>query len=399
MGKDQYIQLTDATMKGYGFDVLRSEVGFSLERLFQVAGSEDRVITITFTDGSESYRLYGEMITGILSYTERERNTLQKRLEEGLEELGNARVKELLDKVPKELKAKLEREGFYSGDVCYIDIGPVMTPQNTYASHENRVINRMELLIDSEPAIEEIRIWYGFLKRIMSYGYHLTPDERKQYIALLFLFDERSASEEDKKEALNEAGQLADEEISRYYLLFKSKVIELNKEERKVRLQLETRHLARRKAILDKELKKIGSSLKKLEVDNKTIYEHILSKALEFKDKRLAHAVVYPIYLDYDGFLHISLRHVKEWQFNDFFKDRTPFQLYETDVIPTLEKVINEFIDEYQETKFVDSRAKFAKYGKDAIYINGDYYMIHVGENGNVENFCKIHDKNMRDPA
>ena len=123
------------------------------------------------------------------------------------------------------------------------------------------------------------------------------------------------------------------------------------------------------------------------------LFEQIVKKALEFKEVRLNSFGHYPIYLTYESFIHMGLRHISEWRFNDFYNRKAVFQLNEKDIIPTLRRVIDEINEEYQGIKAERPDYLFRRFGKNSIYLNGDYYMIHIASDGSVENFAKTIDK------
>ena len=49
--------------------------------------------------------------------------------------------------------------------------------------------------------------------------------------------------------------------------------------------------------------------------------------------------------------------------------------------------------DDYQAKKEVRPDYLYRKYGRDCIYLYGDYYMIHIAADGRIENFSKVVDK------
>lgn len=74
-------QLNTQLVESIGMELNHKEDGFSLERLYQIAGKEDRVITVCFRKDTPSEQLWGDSITHCLLYTERERLQLQDKLD------------------------------------------------------------------------------------------------------------------------------------------------------------------------------------------------------------------------------------------------------------------------------------------------------------------------------
>lgn len=110
---------------------------------------------------------------------------------------------------------------------------------------------------------------------------------------------------------------------------------------------------------------------------------------MRFSETRLSVVGKHPIFLDYEGFIHIGLRNIAEWQFCDYYAERDKFQLNESDVIPTLQRIVDDINEDYQSIKEQRPNYIYRKFGKNSLYLNGDYYMIHIGANGRIENFSK----------
>ena len=113
MGIDELRQLkNDSFAQRMGMDIERSKNGFSLERLYQLAGKEDRVITVSFRPDSPSAQIWGADITCCLKYSERDRIHLEANIEHRDKHFGMARAHYLVCEWPEELIDKMEEEGF-----------------------------------------------------------------------------------------------------------------------------------------------------------------------------------------------------------------------------------------------------------------------------------------------
>jgi hypothetical protein len=220
----------------------------------------------------------------------------------------------------------------------------------------------------------------------------LTPAENNDFIALRLLFGIPLAAEEEGF-VFDENHCIYNNDVARQFLFYKSRLSPLSREKQSQQLRLEKERLLKRLVILDNQLKNMGTNLEKLKKDKNDIYSHILLNMSMFKEVRLNSTGKYPVFLDYEGYIHIGLRHITEWQFCDFFAERAMFQLKEDDVIPMLKRVVDAINEDYQDKKEQRPDFLYRKFGKNSLYLNGDYYMIHIGKSGRIENFSKSVDK------
>lgn len=286
----------------------------------------------------------------------------------------------------------MKEEGFDSQDVVEVLVAPLLQDDNVYNGEKLRKLNQIKIPIDPEPPLDKLKFELMALCKFMEHGMLLSPSERVDYLALKLVFGAK-LEEKERENVFDKEGKIHNNDVSRRYLYYKSRIGELSEEKKQQQAQLEFMKIVERLAFLDEKLKEMGTSLEKLKVKNSAIYESIVLKALCFNEIRLNPTGHYPIYLTYEGYIHIGLRHIKEWQFDDYYKDRDKFQLNEEDVIPTLRHIIEEINDDYQSIKTERPDFQYRKFGKNSHYFNGDYYMFHIVADGRVENFCKTVDK------
>ena len=371
-----------------GMDIERSKNGFSLERLYQLAGKEDRVITVSFRPDSPSAQIWGADITCCLKYSERDRIHLEANIEHRDNHFGMARAHYLLCEWPEELIDKLEEEGFDSMDVVEVQVGPLLNPENVYTGANLRRLNTIDITLEPDTPLNELIFDLWVLNHFRNDGMILTPAENNDFIALRLLFGIPLTEEEDAF-VFDENHCIHNNDVARQLLFYKSRLSPLSREKQSQQLRLEKERLLKRMALLDNQLKRMGTNLEKLKKDRNDIYSHILLNIYMFKEVRLNAIGKHPVFLDYEGYIHIGLRHIKEWKFNDYYAERTMFQLKEEDVIPMLKLVVNAINADYQDKKEQRPDFLYRKFGKNSLYLNGDYYMIHIGKSGRIENFSK----------
>ena len=389
--KELQRQLDKQLAKSIGMELNHSDEGFSLERLYQIAGKDDRVITISFRKNSPSKQFWGDFVTCCLVYTERERLQLQAKLDKGENNYGKARARYLLFELSKELVDKLEKEGFDSQDVEEVLVAPNLNPENIYKGEQLRKLNTIDIQLDSEPPLDELKFILGALNHFRNEGMIFTPAEYDDYTALRLVLGV-PLLEDEKPNVFDADGRIHNNNVARLYLLYKGRLGTLSEEKQKQQIQLEVERLLERMKFLDERLKEMGYSLERLKDCNESIYSHIMFKIERFNEVRLNAIGKFPIYLDFDGYIHLGLRHIAEWQFCDYYAERDKFQLKEVDVVRTLKIIVNNVNDDYQAIKESRPDFQYRKFGKNSLYLNGDYYMIHIGENGRIENFSKTVD-------
>mgnify|MGYP007101842679 FL=1 len=386
-------QMNEQLAKSIGMELNHSDEGFSLERLYQIAGKEDRVITVSFRRNSPSELVWGDSVTCCLVYTERERLQLQEKIDKGENNYGKARARYLLFDLSREKVELLEKDGFDSRDAEEVLIAPNLSPENVYKGEQLRKLNSIEIPLEPEPPLEEMKFAFGVLNHFRNDGMIFTPAEKDDYTALRLILG-IPLLEEEKANVFDSEDRIHNNKVSRLYLLYRSRLGTLSEEKQMQQVQLEMERLSERMSLLDKLLKEMGYSLEKLKTSNEVVYKHLMLMLSRFNEVRLNAIGKYPIYLDFEGYVHIGLRHISEWQFCDYYAERDKFQLKEEDVIKTLKRIVESINDDYQTIKEVRPDFQYRKFGKNSLYLNGDYYMIHIGETGRIENFSKSVDKN-----
>ena len=141
--------------------------------------------------------------------------------------------------------------------------------------------------------------------------------------------------------------------------------------------------------ILNNHLQDLGSSINKLKETNPEIESELEKLVRRFHQRRFNSSGRFPLYLDLNGFLHIYLRHVKELQFAKQFKNKDKFQLRLEDVESVMRCVLGEINNDYQLYKEKNPDKRYRKYGDESFYFLGDYYTIHVSEDGCIETFYR----------
>ena len=154
-------------------------------------------------------------------------------------------------------------------------------------------------------------------------------------------------------------------------------------------IQLSQNRIANRFELADKELQSMGLSFDKLAKIYPGKATLLFSKIVNFHERRYNVTGKHLLYLNFESFLHIYLRHVKELTIENQFSERSKFQLDEKDLEATMNIVLGALNDEYQAYKDEHPNNRFFRKGNMAYYYNGDYYDVDILPNGQIGSFYK----------
>ncbi len=366
---------------------------YSLEELYYQFGKYDKVIGITFTRDSESYKKFSGFVVGKLVYSASEREDLEMKfkLEQVPRTSGFQRFQENIHKVSEDKIADLEKTGFLCSDI--IEVLHFNVPsENQFTKRETRELPEpIKIKIDTSHTGEELAnmILY-FSNSLLESNYNLCPYEWDEYYcALWYKYSDSLPTETKTKLFLKEGTKDLKDEIKYQYLNIKFESDELTDEnEKNEYLELFNSRLKSKYEIIKHELKKASEKVKALPTKYPDEFKYIYSLSFFYKPERLTHSK-YPVYLDFERFIHIYLRHVAETQVGERFDKKTLFQ-YKLKDIERLIKFVLKQIDPEIQQHFNDSPGKdFHRNGSRSIYYNGDYYVVHIDKIGRLITFYK----------
>jgi len=98
------------------------------------------------------------------------------------------------------------------------------------------------------------------------------------------------------------------------------------------------------------------------------------------------------IYWDVDSYLHIVMRHVKDYQVGNF-KKKTPFSYKVGDLKTLIEKVIQRVEDEIRIHFSNNPDSEFSRHGNWAVEFNGDHYNLKIDTKGRLVQFHSVGDR------
>lgn len=369
-----------------GMKLYKSANGFTQEEIYAYAGAKDCVATLTLSQ--ESARVYGETLTVAFVYYQKERIALEKD-KTALNDKSNVKAKELLGELDSSLHAQLLKDGVPAKDIVEMIVGPETEDQNTYASSHLRKPKVLEIPIESKGNGDDILFMYGALCHFISDGIELTPEEHNEYLAYKIVLEPEELTEKEKAEIFDENGKIVNQEVAYFWLLWKNNAGNLTEKNKEDLMQLAKNRIEKRLGLADEELRNMGLSLEKLVKKYPEKAALLFSRIISFHEHRYNITGKHLLYLSFESFLHIYLRHVKELAVENQFGERSKFQLAEKDLKATMNIVLGALNDEYQVYKDEHPNNRFFRKGNMAYYYNGDYYDVDILPDGQIGSFYK----------
>ena len=383
----QHIDFLESQMaERCGMKLYKSADGFTQEEIYEYAGAKDCVATLTLNQ--ESAKLYGESLTVVFVYYQKERIALEKD-RTALNDISNVKAKELLGKLDGSLYDQLLKNGIPAKDIVEMLVGPDSEENNTYASPLLRKPKVLEIPIEGEDNGKDIYFMYGTLCHFIADGIGLTPEEHNEYLAYKIVLEHEKLTDKEREEIFDKNGAIVNQEVGYFWLLWKKKAGKLTEKNKTDLMHLSQNRIANRFGLADKELQNMGLSFEKLAKTYPEKAALLFSKIVNFHEYRYNVVGKHLLYISFESFLHIYLRHVKELTVENQFCERSKFQLAEKDLKATMDIVLGALNDEYQTYKDEHPNSRFFRKGNMAYYYYGDYYDVEILPDGQIGSFYK----------
>ena len=377
-----------AILSKLGLIRYKSEVGFTQEQIYIYGGRTDSVFNLVLRNGSESYNKFGEELTIKFYYSLKERQKLEKD-RTSLNLKPNIQAILLVPFDDEDLKIQLRNEGIMVKDIIEMTVSPSFSETNTFPSKEKRQLKILEIPFETEGAGKDIGWMYGFLKKLSMSNIALMPEDKAQYLAYKIILEPEELTENEKNEIFDKDGKICNNSVAYYWLLWRKAAGKINKEQiENLKRIVEIRFLERF-TLFDKCLNDLGSNISKFAKEYPNQMAFLYNKILIFRDKNFNFIGRQPLYMDFNSFLHIYFRHVRELNVFPQFADKDKFQLNEEDIMKVINHIMLELNKEYQHFKERMPDGRFCKYGEQALYFNGDYYNVYVNKDGSIDTFYK----------
>ena len=360
-------------------------MSYTLDVIYKLAGRGDKVAVLTFDPDSESFKIYGESLTVVFHYDQFEREKFEKRFQEKIDEgtLGSIKARYLGFELPKKKIESLKKDGINSKDI--LSIFQSWSHKNLYHKEDKRTIDTLEIPLHRKAKGGDYNWMYGFKRKIVNDGCELFPYEKDFYLAMKMHFEEDKLSDPEKEYVYDNS--ILKESIERHLLDIKLEKEIITPEEEKRWEEIYLKFMEGNLDKLKQELQDAGSNLAKLYSQNTGLYKHLMTGTYKYIPERLNGLKGKPIYLDWNGYLHVFIRHVEEFKINNAYENKDKFLWDPKDILTVIHKVIENVDDEIQGFWKVNPGQRFSKYGAQSLYFEGDYYTFHVEGDGRLSTF------------
>lgn len=331
--------------------VLKKEImNFSYEEIFSMHGQYDNnFVTLNFHIGSEAYIQFKPTLMGSFIYTLDERKDLHEIIKQEMVPRTNQYIKfkpSVLENLSEDTLVALDKKGLKNGDIDLIYVSD-MPRSNRFLLVEKEIENVMKIKFDASD-IDLDKVQLGFLSARLKNGYSLSPNEKNQYLGLQIYFNKNFNIGKDKINIIDSVSGNIKDDIKYYYLKVKFLNSETNKEEVTELENLIKKRAKANVSLLLAELNRASEKLKETVTSNPTTFQSLVKLCTNFEsDLLLPHKI--PIWWDFERFLHIYLRHVKEIKMGKRFEDKTVFQYKLEDVKFIIKAVIQIVYKEMEE--------------------------------------------------
>lgn len=354
--------------------------GFTYGDIYEKAGKDDRVVTLSFKEGTESFKKWPTGLTCTFQYYQKER----KAMEENRYALDN----KLFVKAQNLLSDEKHICDVSLKDIATMIIAPVLEKGNKFYSNELRTPKVINVPFEADGGGHDIIWMYKALKLYLAKGIALTPDEHAEYLAYKIVLEKDQLTNEEQKEIFDENGSISNIDVAHHYLMWKKEAGIASDKDLENLTIVNKEIFTKRLYLLNKELQKMGLSIFKLKNEHPDKLLILLTRCLSFRERRFNVVGKHLLYLDFKGFLHIYLRHVEELKVEKQFAERDKFQLKEKDVFTVINIMMHQLNDEYQIWKDNHPNSQYHWYGPRAYY-NGDYYEAYINPDGSISTFYK----------
>jgi len=367
----------------------QNEMKYSVEDIYRLVGRDDKVTILTFNPDSEAYKKFGDSCTIVFYYDIKERVALETSFRNNSDKrtFGFVKLKPLAMELSEQQIEELRNKGIHSKEIQHIFPSPWLN-ENPFYKEEKRKLNKIVVPFQPEPKGGDYNWMYGFYRSQIRDGVKLIPSSMDLYLAMKLFFEPEKITDEEESKIYDQ--DIIRNSIERKLLEIKMEKEVSAKEEDDRYFELSKLQINSNIEILKEELNKAGTNLSKLYELNTGLFHHLLSGTHLYIPEQLNGNKGLPIYLDWKGYIHVFIRHVKEFAVGERFAEKDKLLWHPKDVIPVIRKVISEVDSEIQKFWNENPTSRFSKYGVQSLYFEGDYYTFHLEADGRISTFHSV---------
>ncbi|MES2277289.1 MAG: hypothetical protein V4592_14775 [Bacteroidota bacterium] len=361
---------------------------YSIENIYTQVGQYDRYAIFQFYPGSAAYQSYGSTVYGDVLYTPSERERLKTVIQSDNDNHSNGQVFLKGALRNKELNAQLKTIGFQASDISHLSTMDIDSVKNEYDNRTTkRIPHTVNIDFESGSFSTEKALEYIYDSRLSS-GPPLIPYEQQKHITLKYLFDKSSVTEDVfQMHLFDPATGYFFNDVTITVFKFFHREMPSDIKTRSIFFQALTKRRNERIKIICKQLGIAKKHLDTFKADNPQGYAELMQVVIGFEPETIpVWGWRHSIHWDFDRFIHIYLRHYKDFLIKGSSKGQgTNFQYRYKDIRRVIEIVLKNN-KEAIEAK-LDAGRPFDLYDEQGYYYNGDYYTFRVDKNGRLMQF------------
>lgn len=378
---------------GLGIPSIEVQGGcFHYQDLYELVGRNQFMTTFNLKEGSPSQTQYGKNVLGVVYYSFKQPQELEESFSTGVEiDLAKIRIDSPDIKLSQTQRHGLKYRGIEVVDIASISFLPYKNEIKRFETGEKKVPNIIELKVDCSGIDPDI-LYQNYVASKINNEVELILFEKEKFIGITLGINNGHID----SRVLDHLGFNIDsvkENLNIWYHLYKVK------ERRGTLSNREETSFSEINSILTTdiflklltEIKNSGVYAEKPTDEFADTFKKIVDQVTSFTPDILMHGKK-QIYWDIDSYLHIVMRHVKDYQVGNF-REKTPFSYKAEDLKTLIEKVIQRVEDEIQKHFSDNPNSEFTRHGNWAVEFNGDHYHLKIDTKGRLVQFHSVNDK------
>ncbi|MCI5161923.1 MAG: hypothetical protein D3917_07845 [Candidatus Electrothrix sp. AX5] len=367
---------------------------FHYQDLYELVGRDQFTVTFETKDNSKSNNEFGKEITGIINYSRNELEALKKATSSG-EEINKHNVKIRINPICQHIdlqkKGDLKYQGLDVADIECIHFLRYKQAVKKYETGEKKIPDILEVDVDLS-GIDQDQLAYNLIAKYLNSEIKLIQHEKEKFIGLHLAFnDGRIDSRLLAYLGFNQDELENNLNIRHHMYKVKESRNTLNEIEAKNHQEIK-KHLSLSNILkVVDELKKNGTSVSDISEYEKNIIGEIIKSVESFFPSVLLRRTKQTklIYWNIDSYIHIALRHIKEYQTGNY-KEKASFSYKAEELKILIERVLTSIEDEITDHFSQESFNEFSRHGKMAVFYNDDYYHLRINTEGRIVQFHPV---------
>lgn len=361
---------------------------FHYQDLYEFVGKNQYMTTFQLRENSESSKEFGSSVLGIIYYDRKTIDDLERSMAIGHEvSKSKIRIDCLSRDITKKEKGDLKYSGINVTDIEGISFLPYKIETEKYDTGEKKVPGIIEIEVDCGGMDVDI-LNQNYLVSKNNSGTSLVQYEKEQLIGITLAFNNGNIDSRILEHfGFNENDLQNNLNIWMSLYKVKDRRNQLTEIDRKNYIEIKSIQSLEKITKVSKELIDAGLS-NSINGTKKEVLKTIFKSVEDFSPEILMHGKN-QVYWDLDSYIHIALRHLKDYQIGSHQK-KTSFPYRADDLKYLIEKVLHRIEVEIDQYLLEKPTNDFSRHGKMAIYYNGDHYHLRINREGKLIQFHTV---------